>query len=140
MIEGAAQHDHVSVIGMRMGLEHRVRRPPDQLDIESRFRPVSRWSQSLARLCREFSSTASCPVLLQRWATRRPARSEIVAQGKTSREVASVAERARDETSALQTVKLAKADQATFQCRHLEHQFLSESTYSPNSGHRAASQ
>jgi hypothetical protein len=33
MIEGAAQHHHVPVIGMRMGLEDRVRRPPDQLDI-----------------------------------------------------------------------------------------------------------
>lgn len=33
MIKGATQHHHAPVIGMRMGLEYRVRRPPDQLDI-----------------------------------------------------------------------------------------------------------
>src|SRR5580658_3787537 len=37
MIERAAQHRHVPVIGMRMGLEGSVRRPPDELDIQSRF-------------------------------------------------------------------------------------------------------
>src|SRR3984893_6612189 len=40
MIERAAQHHHVPIIGMRMGLECSVRRPPDQLDIQSRFRAV----------------------------------------------------------------------------------------------------
>jgi len=35
VIERAAQHHYVSVIGMRMGHEGGVRRPPDQLDVQS---------------------------------------------------------------------------------------------------------
>src|SRR5579871_4074198 len=58
VIERAAQHHDIPVIGVRVRLEDRVRRPPDELNIKSGFRTVSH--DGCEFLCRADAGN-SCP-------------------------------------------------------------------------------